>query len=166
VRPPLAASDTTMASSPPSLPFVRYPSTEARHRQWDLRPMSVGRKAYLSWPLIRHVRMAKGFAPHVVHHVRKGEVMLRRASLVVLVLAAARWHRQHAGVVPDHGVGRPKNHPVRPDCWLSGCYTATKLAYQSGSVWYRPIYQGARGPLWGCNRLHKAQQAGTRRPSP
>ena len=47
--------------------------------------MSVQRKSYRSWPLIRHVRMAQGFAPHVVHHVRKGEVMLRCASLVVLV---------------------------------------------------------------------------------
>jgi len=47
--------------------------------------MSVGRKSYRSWPLIRHVRMAQGFAPHAVHHVRKVEVMLRRAALVVLV---------------------------------------------------------------------------------
>jgi hypothetical protein len=29
--------------------------------------------------------MAKGFAPHAVHHVRKEEAMLRRASRVVLV---------------------------------------------------------------------------------
>ena len=47
--------------------------------------MSVRRKPYRSWPLIRHVRMAQGFAPHIVHHVRKVEVMLRRAALVVLV---------------------------------------------------------------------------------
>jgi len=47
--------------------------------------MSVQRKPYRSRPLSRHVRMAQGFAPHAVHDVRKGEVMLRRASLVVLV---------------------------------------------------------------------------------
>jgi hypothetical protein len=29
--------------------------------------------------------MAKGFAPHAVHHMRKEEAMIRRAFLVVLV---------------------------------------------------------------------------------
>ena len=47
--------------------------------------MSVRLKSYLSWPLIRTVRMAKGFAPDAVHHVRKVGVILRCASLVVLV---------------------------------------------------------------------------------
>jgi hypothetical protein len=47
--------------------------------------MSVRRKSYRSWPIIGNVSMAKGFAPHAVHHVRKEEAMLRRASRVVLV---------------------------------------------------------------------------------
>jgi hypothetical protein len=47
--------------------------------------MSVRLKSYLSWPIIGNVRMAKGFAPDAVHHVRKVEVILRCASLVVLV---------------------------------------------------------------------------------
>jgi len=47
--------------------------------------MSVRRKSYRSWPIIGNVRMAKGFAPDAVHHVRKVEVILRCASLVVLV---------------------------------------------------------------------------------
>ena len=47
--------------------------------------MSVRRKSYLSWPIIGNVRMAKKIAPDAVHRVRKVEVMLRRACLVVLV---------------------------------------------------------------------------------
>jgi hypothetical protein len=47
--------------------------------------MSVRLKSYRSWPIIGNVRMAKGFAPDAVHHVRKVEVILRCASLVVLV---------------------------------------------------------------------------------
>jgi hypothetical protein len=38
--------------------------------------MSVGLKSYLSWPIIRNVSMAKCFAPHAVHHVRKEEAMI------------------------------------------------------------------------------------------
>ena len=47
-------------------------------------------------------------------------------------LAAARWQCQRAGIVPDHGAGRPENHPALPDCFLLGLGTAKKLASDRG----------------------------------